>query len=180
MEINWYEILVQLIGVIGIIAGLSALQCNKHSHALLLKMTEEGFFGLQYLLLGGITGAVLNGVGILRNLIFTYFGKKDDQKSLRIARYVLGALFAVLGFLSWQGAISILIIFAKVLSTFAYGTTNMKKMRIMLSVTSMCWICYNAYIGSFAGVLSDAFNLLSAVIGLIRYDFLQKEEAPKA
>ena len=60
MEINFYEVFVQFIGIVGIIAGLSAFQCNKHSHALALKMTEEGSFGIQYLLLGGYTGAVLN------------------------------------------------------------------------------------------------------------------------
>ena len=80
MEFNWYEIFIQAIGIIGIIAGLSAFQCNKHSHALALKMTEEGAFGLQYFLLGGYTGAVLNLVGIFRNLIFTYLGKRKDYK----------------------------------------------------------------------------------------------------
>ena len=83
MEINWYEVFIQCIGIIGIIAGLSAFQCNKHSHALALKMTEEGAFGLQYFLLGGYTGAVLNLVGIFRNLIFTYLGKRDMQKELK-------------------------------------------------------------------------------------------------
>ena len=180
MEINWYEIIVQMIGVFGTVAGFSALQCNKHSHTLILKMTEEMFFGLQYLLLGGYTGAVLNGVGIFRNLIFTYYGKKNDQHALKIARIVLAILFAGLGLLSWEGAISVLIIFAKVLSTCAYGTTNMKKMRLMLCVTSICWICYNAYIGSIAGVLSDCGNLTSCVVGIIRYDILKKEEKAKA
>lgn len=176
MEINWYEVFVQLIGVIGIIAGLSAFQCNKHSHALALKMTEEGAFGIQYFLLGGYTGAVLNLVGIFRNLIFAYLGNRDKQKELKYARMILGALFAVLGFLSWEGYISILIIFAKVLSTLAYGTTNMKKMRIMLSVTCVCWICYNYYIGSVAGVISDGCNFVSVIIGIIRYDIMKKEE----
>lgn len=176
MEFNWYEIFIQCIGIIGIIAGLSAFQCNKHSHALMLKMTEEGAFGLQYFLLGGYTGAVLNLVGIFRNLIFTYLGKRDKQKELKYARMILGVLFAVLGLLSWEGYISVLIIFAKVLSTLAYGTTNMKKMRMMISVTCVCWICYNFYVGSIAGVISDACNLGSVVIGMIRYDLLKKEE----
>ena len=180
MEINWYEVFIQCIGIIGIIAGLSAFQCNKHSHALALKMTEEGAFGLQYFLLGGYTGAVLNLVGIFRNLIFTYLGKRDMQKELKYARIGLGVLFAVLGFLSWEGYISILIIFAKVLSTCAYGTTNMKKMRPMLGVTSICWIVYNAYIGSIFGVVSDSANLLSCLISIVRYDILKQAEKPKA
>ena len=179
MEINWYEVFVQFIGIVGIIAGLSAFQCNKHSHALALKMTEEGSFGIQYLLLGGYTGAVLNLVGIFRNLIFTYLGKKDKQNELKYARIILSIVFAVLGLLSWEGYISILIIFAKVLSTLAYGTTNMKKMRMMLSVTCVCWICYNTYVGSIAGVISDSCNFVSVMIGIIRYDIMKKEEKVK-
>ena len=62
------------------------------------------------------------------------------------------------------------------LSTIAYGTTNMKKMRILLSITSVCWICYNFYVGSIAGVFSDSCNLVSVIIGMIRYDVLKKEE----
>ncbi len=179
MEINWYEVFVQFIGIVGIIAGLSAFQCNKHSHALALKMTEEGSFGIQYLLLGGYTGAVLNLVGIFRNLIFTYLGKKDKQNELKYARIILSIVFAVLGLLSWEGYISVLIIFAKVLSTLAYGTTNMKKMRMMLSVTCVCWICYNTYVGSIAGVISDSCNFVSVMIGIIRYDIMKKEEKVK-
>lgn len=179
MEINWCELFIQAIGVIGIIAGLSAFQCNKHSHALALKMTEEGAFGIQYFLLGGYTGFVLNMVGIVRNLIFTYYGKRDKQKELRYARIILGVLFAVLGLIAWEGYISILIIFAKVLSTLAYGTTDMKKMRRMISITCLCWICYNFYVGSVAGVISDSCNLASVVIGMIRYDILKKEEPVK-
>ena len=176
MELNWNEIFIQVIGIIGIIAGLSAFQCNKHSHALALKMTEEGMFGIQYFLLGGYTGFILNLVGIFRNLIFTYYGKRDKQKELKYARIILGVLFAVLGLMAWEGYISILIIFAKVLSTLAYGTTNMKKMRRMISVTCCCWICYNFYVGSIAGVISDTCNLISVIIGMIRYDILKQEE----
>lgn len=180
MEINWVEIGIQLVGLLGAVAGALALQCNRHSRTLLLKMTEEGLFGIQYLLLGGITGFALNMVGILRNLIFTYLGKKNNQKALKYARWILAVVFAGIGFWRWEGAISILIIFAKVLSTCAYGTTNMKKMRPMLGVTSICWIVYNAYIGSIFGVVSDSANLLSCLISIVRYDILKQQEKPKA
>ena len=104
---------------------------------------------------------------------------KDKQKELQISRRILAVVFAVIGLCAWEGYISILIIFAKVLSTLAYGTTNMKKMRLMISVTCCCWICYNYYVGSIAGVISDACNLTSVVIGMIRYDILKKEEPQK-
>jgi len=43
----------------------------------------------------------------------------------------------------------------------------------------LCWICYNWYIGSIAGVFSDTCNLVSVIIGIIRYDVLKKEEQAK-
>ncbi len=174
MELLRNDLLIQGIGCLGFIMGAIALQCNKHSRVLAFKMIDEGLFGLQYLLLGGYTGAVLNLISVFRNLIFSYLGKSGKEKELKQTRILLTVLFALLGFASWEGAISILIILAKVISTLAYGTTNMKKLRIMMCVTSICWICYNITVGSIMGGVSDSINLLSAIVGMIRYDILPK------
>jgi len=170
MDKIWFEILINILGLVGILAGILALQCNKHIQVLAFKMAEEGIFGVQYILLGGITGGLLNLVGLFRNLIFAYFGKKDNQKALKISRIGFAILLAAIGFLSWDGYISLLVIFAKVLSTIAYGTTNVKKMRLMLCVTITCWICYGIYIGSLTSILNDSANLLSVLIAIFRYD----------
>ncbi|MBE6789226.1 MAG: YgjV family protein [Ruminococcaceae bacterium] len=172
MDKVWFEILINALGLIGIIAGILALQCNKHIQVLAFKMAEEGIFGVQYILLGGITGGLLNIVGVLRNLLFAYLGKKDNQKMLKISRIGFAILLAGIGFLSWDGYISLLVIFAKVLSTIAYGTTNVKKMRLMLCVTITCWICYGIYVGSVTSILNDSANLLSVLVAIFRYDIL--------
>ena len=172
MEKLWFEILINFLGLAGILAGFLALQCNKHIQVLGLKMAEEGLFGVQYILLGGITGGILNLVGILRNLLFAYFGKKDNQKILKISRISFAVLFALIGFATWDGYISLLAILAKVLSTIAYGTTNVRKMRLILCVTITCWICYDIYVGPITGTLNDSVNLLSVLISIFRYDIL--------
>ncbi len=174
MELLQNTLLIQGIGCIGFLMGAIALQCNKHSRVLTFKMIDEGLFGLQYLLLGGYTGAVLNIISVFRNLIFSYLGKRGKEKELKQTRMVLAVLFALLGLVSWEGAISILIILAKVISTLAYGTTHLTKLRIMMCMTSICWICYNMSVGSIMGGISDTINLLSAVVGLIRYDLIKK------
>lgn len=174
MEKLWFDILINFLGVAGIVAGFLALQCNKHTSVLCLKMTEEGIFGIQYILLGGITGGILNLVGIFRNLLFAYFGKKDNQKMLKITRLIFAVILAAVGFATWGGYISLLVIFAKVLSTIAYGTTNVTKMRLMLCVTITCWICYGIYVKSVTSILNDSANLLSVLISIFRYDLLPK------
>lgn len=98
MDKVWFEILINALGLIGIIAGILALQCNKHIQVLAFKMAEEGIFGVQYILLGGITGGLLNIVGVLRNLLFAYLGKKDNQKMLKISRIGFAILLAGIGF----------------------------------------------------------------------------------
>ena len=172
MEKLWFEILIHFLGLAGILAGFLALQCNRHIRVLGLKMAEEGIFGVQYILLGGITGGILNLVGIFRNILFAYFGKKDDQKLLRITRIGFAVLLAVIGFATWDGYISLLVIAAKVLSTIAYGTTNVRKMRSILCITITCWICYDIFVGSVTGLINDSANLLSVWISIFRYDLL--------
>lgn len=172
MDSLWFDILINFLGLAGIVAGFIALQCNKHLQVLGFKMAEEGIFGVQYILLGGITGGILNLVGIIRNLLFAYFGKKNNQKMLNITRLFFVVLLAVIGFATWGGYISLLVIFAKVLSTIAYGTTNVTKMRLMLCVTITCWICYGIYVGSVTSILNDSANLTSVLISIFRYDLL--------
>jgi len=171
------ELLIQLIGVIGILAGIMAFQSNKHSRALGYKITEESIFALQYLLLGGITGAILNVVGAIRNIIFARLGIANKEKELKYARIIIAAIYTVIGLFSWNGIISILIVFAKIISTLAYGTTDMKKMRILIFFSSICWICYNIHLGSIAGALADGFTLTSVIIGMVRYDVRRKAKA---
>ena len=170
------DVLIQGIGVVGILAGVVSFQCNRHSRALLFKTMDEFCFGLQYLLLGGWSGMILNFLGCFRNLLFTRLGKREDLRALGRARIGFGILFGGLGLAFWEGPISILIVFAKVLSTLAYGTTNMKHMRLMIFLTCICWLSYNVWIGSLAGALSDLFTLGSVVVGMVRYDVKRKAE----
>jgi len=174
MEKLWFEILIHFLGIAGILAGFIALQCNRHVQVLALKSAEEGLFGVQYILLGGVTGGILNLVGILRNLLFAYYGKKDNKRILNILRIGFAVLLAGIGFATWDGYISLLVIFAKVLSTVAFSITDVRKMRLILCVTITCWICYDIYVGSIAGAFNDSMNLLSVLISIFRYDLLPR------
>ena len=98
---------------------------------------------------------------------------------LRIFRISFAVLLAGIGFATWDGYISLLAIAAKVLSTIAYGTTNVRKMRLMLCVTITCWICYDISVGSVTGTLNDSANLLSVLISIARYDILPRIKKSK-
>ena len=81
-------------------------------------------------------------------------------------------LFFVFGLFTWQGLKSILIIIAKVLSTIAYGNKSTTIVRAIIFVTSLSWLIYNYCVFSIAGVICEAFTLISLIAGVIRLDIV--------
>jgi hypothetical protein len=171
------EILIQLIGVLGILASCAAFQCKKHRHILNLRTLSEFIFSVQYLLLGAYTGMAADLIGCLRNQIFTRQIAAGKKTNGSIAIFSLA--FTVFGILTWEGPKSILVIIAKVLSTVAYGNKNPTVVRTIILITSSCWLVYNIYVFSLAGIACEAVTLISLIAGILRMDLLPKLKKKK-
>ena len=65
------DIIIQLIGGMGIIASIISFQCKKHNSILFFRTLNEAIFALQFFLLGAYTGMTMNLIGCVRNIIFT-------------------------------------------------------------------------------------------------------------
>lgn len=178
MDAKTIEIIVQSIGALGILASVISFQCKKHSSILFFRTMNEMLFAVQYLLLGAYTGMAANLVGSLRNTIFSH--QISHKKSTKVSSAVFCALFVVFGIVTWQGAKSLLIIFAKILSTLAYGNKNTTVVRSTILITSSSWLIYNLSVFSIAGVLCEAFTLVSLFAGIIRLDLLPAIKKRKA
>lgn len=166
------ELLIQSIGILGIIASIISFQCKKHNRILIFRTLNEFLFAVQYILLGAYTGAAMNIVGCVRNTIFTK--RIEQKKDTKIAIIIFSILFTVFGVATWQGPKSILIIIAKVLSTLAYGNKNTTIVRCIVLVTSSSWLIYNAFVNSIAGVACEIFTLTSLILGIIRLDIIPR------
>lgn len=164
------NILVQIIGFLGIATSVISFQCKRHDKIMLFRTLNEFIFAIQYFMLGAYTGMAMNIVGCVRNYIFSNQIKNDKKTTNSVIFF--GIMFFVFGILSWQGPKSILIIVAKILSTMAYGNKNTTFVRCTILVTSTSWLIYNASIFSVAGVLCEACTLVSIIAGLIRIDII--------
>ena len=166
------EFIIQGIGGLGILASVIAFQCKKHNQILFFRALNEFIFAVQYVLLGAYTGAAMDLIGVFRNIVFTKRAEKN--KSTKPYIIFFSIIFAVFGILTTQGAKSILVISAKVLSTVAYGNTNPTTVRIIILITSTCWLIYNIYVFSLAGILCEVFTILSILTAFIRINLLKK------
>lgn len=166
------NISIQLIGALGILASIISFQCKKHNSILFFRTLNEFIFAIQYCLLGAYTGMTMNLIGCARNIVFTK--QVANNKSTALWIWIFSCLFTSLGIVVWQGPKSILIIIAKVLSTLAYGNKNTSFVRKIIFVTSSSWLVYNMCVLSIAGVLCEAFTLVSIIIGIIRFDVVSR------
>ena len=172
------NIVIQLIGGIGILASLVSFQCKKHNSILCFRTLNEVVFAIQYLLLGAYTGMAMNLIGCVRNMVFTKQISKD--KKTTVSTIVFAVIFFVFGILTWQGMKSILIIVAKVLSTVAYGNKNTTVVRTIIFITCTSWLIYNYCVFSIAGVICEALTLISLLIGIVRLDVVPRLAKRKA
>lgn len=49
--------------------------------------------------------------------------------------------------------------------------------RILNLISNPCWLVYNIYMGSIAGILTDSLVIASVVIAVIRLDIFPKKES---
>lgn len=114
-----FNIIVQVIGYVGLIFSVIAFQCKEHNKVMCFKTANELIFAFQYVLLGAYTGCAMNLVGSTRNLIFAH--RVKHEKSTFALQILFSIAFIVFGIFTWQGPISIMIIAAKIGTTIAYG-----------------------------------------------------------
>ncbi|MDY3845810.1 MAG: YgjV family protein [Eubacteriales bacterium] len=173
-----YNVFVQGLGVLGILASVLSFQCKKHSHLMLLRTSNELLFGIQYIFFGAYTGTAMNFIGCVRNQTFSALVKR--RKSTLIVRIVFCILFTVFGLLTWAGIKSIIICLAKIISTIAYGDKNVFKVRLMILTSSSAWLIYNILVGAYAGAINEILTLSSIIIALIRIDIPELKQCRKS
>lgn len=166
-------IFIQSIGFIGTILIAIGMQQKTYNRIMLCKISNEFIGGIQYLLLGGYTGMILNLTSCITNAV--YWHRIKNNKSTLIFQIIFGVMFVILGAYSWHGYVSILAILAKVISTVSLGINNPKIIRIMNLISNPCWLFYNIFVGSIAGICSDSLVLCSVIIGIIRIDIRKSQ-----
>lgn len=161
------QLLGQILGVLAtIITGIS-YQMNTKRSLLLVQTAATACTCLAYLFLGAASGFMLNIVCIVRNVVF-YF-QKDSGKSHMTPAIMLAAVMVVLGSLSWQGAVSLLIIIALAANTLFLSFGDPQLLRKSILGTSSLVLLYNIFVFSLGGIANESLAIVSSVVGILRY-----------
>ena len=168
------KIIAQVLGFIGTIIIIIGMQQKKYKHIVMCKIGNEFLSSIHYFLLGGYTGMLANFASCLTNGCY-YFRIKKGKSTLPF-QIIFGIMFVIIGALSWHGPISIFVILAKLISSVALGIKSPRIIRVLNLISNPCWLVYNIYVCSIAGIITDSLVTLSVLIAVIRLDIFPKKE----
>lgn len=177
MDISLFEVFVQGIGFVAVGVNVWSVQFNKHWQIILLKTIGSFLFVVQYFFLKAYTGMAMDAIGIIRNVLFIFTVK--SKKTTLPWILLFSALTIFLGIRTFEGAISLLVIVAKLLSCISYGMKNPRVIRGLNLPSSALWLTYNAIYFSMAGILNEILVISSIIIAEIRFYNKEKKEAKK-
>ena len=167
---------MRIFGILGLILSVIPFQFKKHKHIVLCKMASSLAFSTQYFLLGptAYTGAWLDLVSALRNFLFYKFVEKKISTLPLIIFFSGVVLFLGIG--SWAGAVTLLALIPKLLTSVSYGMRNEKLLRLITLPSCIFWIAYNCIVGSYEAAFSDLLTFVSILVAIYRYDILPKRQ----
>lgn len=162
------EIGIQAIGFLGAALFIVSYQIRSNRMLFFCQLLGCIVFFVQLLLMGAYTGAMSLVVNITRNVLLL---KSDAWRWVR-SRYTLAAVLLILTALTawtWAGLLSLLPFLSVAVSTVGYWTNNAQKLRLSQLFASPCTLLYDVLVGSWGGVLSEGFAIVSILVSIWRF-----------
>ena len=160
-------IIGQALGILSTVITFISYQTNTKKTLLIIQTLATVSTCLSFLFLGATTGFALNIVCIIRNIVFYFQERRNKFYYFSVAALTLTMI--VLGVLSWQGWISLLMISALGINTVFISFGNPQLLRKSILLTSSLVIVYNIFVFSIGGITNEGISIVSSIIGIIRY-----------
>lgn len=162
-------IIGRLIGFLALAVTILCYQFNAQKKILLAQIIASSLFMANLLLLGQLSGACLNLLGIARACVFYQRGL--HRWASHVGWVVFFSLASVaVSLCTYQSFLDLLPAAGMVFTTIALYVTDPAKIRLFTLPSPPCWFVYHLAAGNPAGALNEIFVVTSVIIGIIRLD----------
>ena len=172
-----YDLIVQAIGILGMVTIVLSYQARKQKNIITIQFFGCLFFAINFFMLDAYTGALLNGIGVIRAVVYL---NKNKIKNLKLINYGFIFIYIISYFATFfvfnkpitiLGLITeILPVIAMVASTVAFAMNSAKSVRKLAFISSPSWLIYNCVNLAIGAIICEVFTLISVIIAVIRYD----------
>ncbi len=157
----------QILGWLAALLTFLSYQCKDHKKLIVVQTLSTLSICISYLFLNAWSGMLLNFVCLIRNFII--YRKDIRLFSYSFWPYALAGIMGIMGAVSWQGPMSLLIIIALAVNTVFLYFPNVQNLRKSILLTSTMILIYNVYFNVWGGVVNEMIAITSSIIGLYRY-----------
>ena len=162
-------IIIQLIGFGGLAMYVSSFQLKSNRALFVFQSIGSVLFGVQFLLLGQLSGCLSLFMIIVRNLMLAKYKEWAWVRWKGWIGIYTAAFIAIMVF-TWNGPISILPFLAVEVGTIMYWTNNARNIRLAnLVCASPCWLIFDILVGSIGGILNETILIVSILVSIYRY-----------
>ena len=121
------------------------------------------FYTISDLILGGYTGAIINAISLVRNIL-SYKDKLTNpwKATIIILSVLLSLYFNNLGFLG------LLPIISTVTFTLFMNVKSTIKLKLLIIFTMVLWLIYDIAIKSYTSAAFDFFSAIANIVTLIQ------------
>ena len=168
------EIVAQVFGILAFIVSVVSFQLKTYRRILRAQTLCASLFVIHFLLLvrcgqaDAMTGAALNGVCAVRDVLLLLTEKKRTPKRTAFLAAVFSVIIVVIGFLSWTSPVSLLFMVAMVLNTVALSIPDPNMVRVFIMISAPFACAYDILTHSVGGTINEVVSFLSALTAYLR------------
>ncbi len=163
--------IAQGVGILSIGVSILLQQLKSVKHILIGNVAINLLGMLNYLLLGGLSGAWICVAASVQAVVIFFLNRSENGKNLRkwlmllfCAIYIVGTWIVYQDIGDLFSCVGALIYVASILQT------NSMKYRFLSVPNAIVWIVYDIFTMAYTHLLSQTLKLCSAVIGILRLD----------
>lgn len=129
---------------------------------LFVQTIQIGLSVLSNIVLGGITGAIINGISMIRNII-CYKDKLGLKEKIIIT--VLSVVLSII--VNNLGVIGFLPVISTIVYIWLMNIKDVKKFKLLIIFTMFMWFIYDFTIKSYTSTIFDILTIISNMISLV-------------
>ena len=149
-------IIGNIIALIASILMVYSGMLKQKKKILYVQTVQIGLSVVSNIVLGGITGAIINAISMIRNII-CYKEKLGTREKIiiTILAVVLSLIFNNLGI------IGILPVISTVTYVWLMNVKDVRKFKLLIAFTMLMWLIYDTVIKSYTSAIFDFMNLIA-------------------
>ena len=155
------EVIGQICGVAAVCVSFAIYQLKNRRRFIQFKLVIDILWTSHFLLIGSIPAFVTTGLAISREVVFMNKDKKWAKSKWWVVLFI--SIFLTSSIFTWKNVYSVIPAIASSLTTLAFWSSNVIKIKLFLFPASLGMLIYNIQAQSIAGIVNEIISELSIV-----------------